>query len=786
MSVAKNWLLTLLCHLDDTSQRGLLRLAGNQDWAYEWLQSSGLNAHNKNVVWFTEPDRLKSSSIRDKNEWRLKHYKRYLGQECQFLVLDAFQGFNVDAFAALSGLIKEGGLLILVTPPDNKWLTYPDPEVDRFTPAGYSFSSFINETQPSRFIQNLLHNFELSNGYYFIEESSESEGIKSVKALQNLPILQDSDSHPASHINANVSINKTSSEILAKRQATDYKTFDQKVAGQKMAALWENAFYSADNNISDRNTIITNDSISNKSKSNVLVLSADRGRGKSSVIGIALAKWLNAFVNKSANKLLNLVVTAPHESSVSTLLSHYSVHKNIEAINHAPDLRFLAPDQIITRNEPIDILIIDEAAAIPVPLVQHLVKLSKTCVLATTAHGYEGTGRGFEYKLLPWLKSHLGHFEMLKMEQPIRWQPGDELESLINQGLHLTADLAGCVPKTINMNAINFSKLDRDSLSNDVIDAIFSLLAHAHYKTTPNDLRMLLDAPNIDVLVLESAGDVVATALISKEGQLHKLGDSLCDHIWQGRRRPKGHLATQSLIAHAGYKEAGNYSYARVVRIAVHPNLQSQGLGNQLLSNVFEYYHDIDFMCTSYGVDTRLVSFWTDNYYVPVRLGLKAETSTGEYSVLMVRPKSEKAKALSKQWNVRFYETLQTEQQLNVRPLFDDGILTSRTNQYKPKDDSKDYNQAYKKWCDAQNRQDVECFANYFRSPDSCSLALSAFLTIVSQDKDRAIKFSKELELLQDKFLQGLNNKALIDKYKFSGEKALVQQLRASVKHCFV
>ena len=51
-----------------------------------------------------------------------------LGQECDTLVFNAFSGFHPDAFGALAGTLRAGGLLLLLTPPRAQWPAYPDPD----------------------------------------------------------------------------------------------------------------------------------------------------------------------------------------------------------------------------------------------------------------------------------------------------------------------------------------------------------------------------------------------------------------------------------------------------------------------------------------------------------------------------------------------------------------------------------------------------------------------------------------------------------------------------------
>lgn len=69
-------------------------------------------------------------------------------------------------------------------------------------------------------------------------------------------------------------------------------------------------------------------------------------------------------------------------------------------------------------------LLIDEAAAIPTPLLQRLIAAFPHVLMTTTVQGYEGTGRGFLLKFCTALPDCRIH----RLDRPLRWASGDPLE----------------------------------------------------------------------------------------------------------------------------------------------------------------------------------------------------------------------------------------------------------------------------------------------------------------------------------------------------------------------
>jgi len=82
------------------------------------------------------------------------------------------------------------------------------------------------------------------------------------------------------------------------------------------------------------------------------------------------------------------------------------------------------------------------------------------------------------------------------------------------------------------------------------------------------------------------------------------------------------------------------YRYARIVRIAVHPDVQGQGLGSRLLEEVTRSMHASGYVAlgASFAADARVMRFWRNHHFSPVHVGVMREHTTGSYPMLMLRP----------------------------------------------------------------------------------------------------------------------------------------------------
>jgi len=408
-----------------------------------------------------------------------------------------------------------------------------------------------------------------------------------------------------------------------------------------------------------------------------LVLSADRGRGKSASLGIAAAQLINEGKQ-------TILVTAPSLTIASTVFEHAArlladatVSTGLISLQGA-EIKFVAPDALIESDQKADLLLVDEAAAIPASILAPLLHKYSRIVFATTLHGYEGTGQGFAIRFQQILEQQTPDWQHCQMKTPIRWAENDMLEAFSFQSLLLDAmPVAEELVSDCQLEVCAFERIDRKQLIDDEqsLKELFGLMVLAHYRTRPSDLQMMLDRDNISVYVMRYQGHIVASAWLVNEG---KLDDELAYAIYAGERRLKGHLLPQSLLAHAGITSAGSLHYQRVIRIAVHPAIQQRGIGNQLLQRLIEQAASMgsDMIGASFGASTDLLNFWTQSGFIPVRLGIHQDDISGCHSVMMLHNVSDSGQQVLDDAARRFQQHWAYLLRHNFRQLDPDLVIT--------------------------------------------------------------------------------------------------------------
>jgi len=298
-------------------------------------------------------------------------------------------------------------------------------------------------------------------------------------------------------------------------------------------------------------------------------------------------------------------------------------------------LCFRLPSEYLaqTGDDP-GLVMVDEAAAVPVAILNSLLVHSNRLVFASTVHGYEGSGRGFELRFQERLDAVMPQWRGMCLSEPVRWPAGDPLEALVDTSFLLDAELEDIDPDA----ALSLDRVEPAQLLADepLFRATFGLLVSAHYQTRPSDLRQLLDNPDIDLCLARVGGAVAGVVMAAREGAIDA---EMAERVLSGERRPRGHLLPQSLAVHAGLDTVLQLSTLRIQRIAVHPRLRRRGIGQQLVQALARRAaaRGCDLLGTVYGLDRSLLAFWQAVGFVPVRLGVRVDQASAAHSLFMLR-----------------------------------------------------------------------------------------------------------------------------------------------------
>ncbi|KAL9048157.1 MAG: hypothetical protein Q9162_007839 [Coniocarpon cinnabarinum] len=385
------------------------------------------------------------------------------------------------------------------------------------------------------------------------------------------------------------------------------------------------------------------DAITEKTLQSTVALTAARGRGKSAAMGVAIAAAV-------AHGYSNIFITSPSPENLKTLFEFvfkgfdaleyqdhldYSIiqstnpdfNKAIVRVNvhrqHRQTIQYIQPQDAHVLGQA-ELVVIDEAAAIPLPLVKKLMG-PYLVFMASTINGYEGTGRSLSLKLLSQLReqsrsgsrangnsttsdtsSSSRKLREITLSEPIRYAPGDPVEKWLNRVLcldatlpqrtstlatHGTPDPASCQLLAVNRDTL----FSFHPVSEKFLNSMLSLYVASHYKNSPNDLQLMSDAPahHLYVLVAPVANDAsslpepLVVIQVALEGQISK--DSVRHSLSRGQR-PGGDLIPWLVSQQFQDDEFASLSGARVVRIATNPDYTSMGYGARALQLLIDFY----------------------------------------------------------------------------------------------------------------------------------------------------------------------------------------------------
>ncbi|KAI8029766.1 RNA cytidine acetyltransferase 1 [Camellia lanceoleosa] len=325
------------------------------------------------------------------------------------------------------------------------------------------------------------------------------------------------------------------------------------------------------------------DAILDKTLRSTIALLASRGRGKSAALGLAISGAIAAGYS-------NIFVTAPSPENLKTLFEfvckgfnalEYKEHLDYDVVKssnpefkkstvriniykqHRQTIQYIQPHEHEKLSQ-VELLVVDEAAAIPLPVVKSLLG-PYLVFLSSTVNGYEGTGRSLSLKLLQQLeeqsqmstKSVEGSlsgrlFKKIELSESIRYASGDPIESWLHSLLCL--DVTNFIP---NINRLpSPSECDLYYVNRDTL--------FSYHKDSELFLQVCLEGQ------------------ISRRSAMKSLSDG---------HQPFGDQIPWKFCEQFQDTVFPTLSGARIVRIATHPSAMRLGYGStavELLTRYFE------------------------------------------------------------------------------------------------------------------------------------------------------------------------------------------------------
>ncbi|KAJ2923519.1 hypothetical protein H1R20_g13575, partial [Candolleomyces eurysporus] len=592
-----------------------------------------------------------------------KESEKILGHTYGMLVLQDFEAVTPNLLARTIETVEGGGLVVLLlkTMTSLKQLYTMTMDVH----ARYRTSS--HDSVVARFNERFILSLGACKDCLVLDDELNVLPISKGKDIAPISDDEDDDAGDGEGGKANGSA-KARGKMRAEQKALkdlQESLSDTKPAGDlvKLARTTDQA-----------QAILTFiEAIAEKTLSSTVTLTAARGRGKSAALGLAMAAAL-------AHGYSNIFVTSPSPENLKTVFEFvfkgmdalgYEEHLDYDIVqstnpdfgraivrvnvfkSHRQTIQYIQPEDAHVLGQA-ELVVIDEAAAIPLPLVRNLIG-PYLVFMASTINGYEGTGRSLSLKLIQQLRestrpsltkdvtssndpstststststakaSKLGApapakartLREIKLETPIRYSPGDTIEKWLNQLLCLDATISS-VPKSLSglqgcphPSQCELYWVNRDTLfsfhpaSEVFLQRMMGLYVASHYKNSPNDLQLMSDAPAHQLFVLlpplkdsNSSSSAPSTSETHLPEPLVVLqvaleGNVSKEAILEGLGRgvrPGGDMIPWIVSQQFQEGRFGRMSGARVVRVACHPEYSGMGYGSRAIQALNSYF----------------------------------------------------------------------------------------------------------------------------------------------------------------------------------------------------
>ncbi|WFD35103.1 N-acetyltransferase 10 [Malassezia cuniculi] len=629
---------------------------------------------------------------------RYCYYKdtpKILGRTFGMLVLQDFEAITPNTLARTIETVQGGGIVVLLLQTMTSLRQLYSLSMD--VHARYRSAS-SDEEPVARFNERFLLSLSASPNCLLLDDE-----------LNVLPLSKGQDIRPLPETATGQSVGGVGSAVresnARKERNSELAALQEDVAETRVVGQVVKHCKTLDQ---ARAVLTILDVLASTTLNTTVTLTAGRGRGKSAALGLCLAAAV-------AHGYSNMFVTSPSPENLKTLFEFLLKGLDVLGYEEVADwdiqrgtgdwkdvvLRvniFRGHRQTIQYIEPQDykvlgqaeLVVIDEAAAIPLPLVRNLIG-PYLVFLSSTVNGYEGTGRSLSLKLFSQLRDSAARggsdasgraLREVELSEPIRYAEGDPVEAWLNKLLCLDATITPAVKGCPHPSACELFMVNRDTLfsyhptSEAFLQRMMALYVASHYKNSPNDLQLMSDAPahHLFVLLAPISGSLpepLCVIQVALEGNISR--QAILNSLARGTR-DAGDLIPWLITQQFQDSDFASLSGARIVRIAAHPEYAGMGYGTRALELLEQFYRgslldadavvareqrlatsdkkemppllerlsertpeSLEWLGVSYGLTPSLLRFWKRAGYAPLYVRQKPNELTGEHSTIQLK-----------------------------------------------------------------------------------------------------------------------------------------------------
>lgn len=619
---------------------------------------------------------------------------KILGRTFGMLILQDFEAITPNTLARTIETVQGGGIVVLLLQTMTSLRQLHSLTMD--VHARYRSAS-SDEDPVARFNERFLLSLSASPNCLILDDELNVLPISKGQDIRPLP--ETATGQAVGGVGSAVQLSTARKERAGALQALQDDVKETRVVGQVVKHC---------RTIDQARAVLTIlDVLATTALNTTVTLTASRGRGKSAALGLCLAAAV-------AHGYSNMFVTSPSPENLKTLFEF--LLKGLDALGYEEiadwDIQrgtgdwkdvvvrvnvFRGHRQTIQYIEPQDyrilgqaeLVVIDEAAAIPLPLVRNLMG-PYLVFLSSTINGYEGTGRSLSLKLISQLRESASHsstdttgrvLREVELNEPIRYAEGDPVEAWLNKLLCLDATITPVAKGCPHPSACELFMVNRDTLfsyhptSEAFLQRMMALYVASHYKNSPNDLQLMSDAPahHLFVLLAPTGGGLpepLCVIQVALEGNISR--QAILNSLARGTR-DSGDLIPWLITQQYQDSDFASLSGARIVRIAAHPEYAGMGYGSHALELLEQYYRGslldadalsareqrkqknknemppllerlserapepLEWLGVSYGLTPPLLRFWKRAGFAPLYMRQTPNELTGEYSTVQLK-----------------------------------------------------------------------------------------------------------------------------------------------------